>query len=108
MKNSKHTARIGLVYASQKDMAARIAYRAEPCAPESAPEGRGQYPECYGCCFDMPQNPGSLCNWAVDLTRDVRCFSDRGEGIIWKKVDLSAPESRVDVKDGTDRWERSV
>lgn len=29
MKPSKHTARIGLVYASQKDMAARIAYRAE-------------------------------------------------------------------------------
>ena len=33
MKPSKHTARIGLVYASQKDMAARIAYRAEPCDP---------------------------------------------------------------------------
>ena len=107
MKNSKHTARIGLVYASQKDMAARIAYRAEPCAPESAPEGRGQYPECCGCCFDMPQPPGSLCNWAVDLTREVRCFDDQGKGIIWKKVDLS-DESRVDVKDGTDRWERSV
>ena len=45
MKPSKHTAWIGLVYASQKDMAARIAYRAE---------------------------------------------------------------RRVDVKDGTDRWERSV
>ena len=29
MKPSKHTARIGLVYALQKDMAARIAYRAE-------------------------------------------------------------------------------
>ena len=28
MKPSKHTARIGLVYASQKDMAARIAYLA--------------------------------------------------------------------------------
>ena len=49
MKPSKHTARIGLVYASQKDMAARIAYRAEPCAPESAPEGWGQNPDCYGC-----------------------------------------------------------
>ena len=74
MKPSKHTARIGLVYASQKDMAARIAYRAEPC----------------------------------DLARDVRCFTFSGVGIIWKKVDLSAPESRVDVKDGIDKWERSV
>ena len=33
MKPSKHTARIGLVYASQKDMAARIAYRAAHCKP---------------------------------------------------------------------------
>ena len=108
MKPSKHTARIGLIYASQKDMAARIAYRAEPCAPESAPEGWGQNPDCYGCCFAVPQTPGSLCSWSVDLTRDVRCFTFSGVGIIWKKVDLSAPESRVDVKDGIDRWERSV
>ena len=45
LANAMHNACIA---ASQKDMAARIAYRAEPCDPESAPEGWGQNPDCYG------------------------------------------------------------
>ena len=72
MKPSKHTARIGLVYASQKDMAARIAYRAEPCAPESAPEGWGQNPDCYGLQLIGLRSSDmfAIAGWAYPLELD--------------------------------------
>ena len=106
MTHPKHVARVGLVYASQDDMAARIAYRAEPCKPDEAPEDWGQYPDCYGCCFAAPQTPDLMCNWSIDLFRNVRCFDKNNRGVIWVKVDMTAPESRVDIYDGIKKWER--
>ena len=108
MTHPKHAAHVGLVYASQDDMAARIAYRAEPCKPDEAPEDWGQYPDCWGCCFVVSDAPDPKCLWTIDQARSVRCFDERGKGTIWKKLDMSAPESRVDIYDGIKKWERNV
>ena len=56
--------------------------------------------------FVAKQGIESLCRWTIDPARRVRCFDENGTGIIWVKVDLSAPESRVDICDGINKWER--
>lgn len=106
MKPPKHVARVGLVYASHEDMAVWIAYRAEPCNPKDAPEDWRQCPDCFGCSFVVSDALNPKCLWFVDLARDVCCFDKNNRGVIWVKVDISAPESRVDIYDGIKKWER--
>ena len=60
-------------------------------------------PQC-----ELADAPNPKCLWGVDSARNVRCFDEHGKGTIWVKVDVSAPESRVDIYDGIKKWERSV